>query len=634
MPGGKKDTIYALLKWQGERASESVAIQAPDRQALTYGGLFRQVHNVVRVLSESGVRRSDRVAIVLPNGPEMAVAFLGVAACASAAPLNPAYSPSEFEFYFSDLKPKALVLQSGTNSAVTAIAEKRGIAVIELSPDPEAAGVFTLKLNHRPVSSGFCFPRPEEVALVLHTSGTTSRPKMVPLSHANLLASADNIATTLGLSEADRCLNVMPLFHIHGLVGALLSSVMAGAGVICVSGFDPDRFFTWLVESHPSWYTAVPTIHHAVLARAQADVTAVRNHSLRFIRSSSSALSPRLMQELEELFEVPVIESYGMTEAAHQMASNPLPPGLRKTGSVGLASGPEVSIMGEDGNLLSTGETGEIVIRGANVMHGYEGDSEANHKAFTNGWFRTGDQGHLDGDGYLFLTGRLKEIINRGGEKISAREIDDALLEHPDIVQAAAFAIPHPALGETVAAAVVLRENSQVTEANLRERLTERLADFKIPARILIVGDISKTSTGKVRRADLAATFAEPLKSEFVAPKNDLEALVAGIYADVLGSSQVGSGDNFFALGGDSLRATQVISRVRSLFSVNLSIVTVFRKPTVAELSKEIVASAKAVDEASKGAMGALLKEISDGDSRRASIANSGQAGLKKSGHA
>ncbi|HEY2922316.1 MAG TPA: non-ribosomal peptide synthetase, partial [Candidatus Binatia bacterium] len=276
----------------------------------------------------------------------------------------------------------------------------------------------------------------------------------------------------------------------------------------------------------------------------------------------------------------------------------------------------DVAIVDEAGNFLSAGSRGEIVLRGANVTPGYEPD-EANNESFTNGWFRTGDLGYFDADGYLFLTGRVKEIINRGGEKISAREIDEALLEYPDILEAAAFAMPHPSLGETVAAVAVVRDKAQTTEAKIREYLVDRLSDFKVPTRLLIVDDIPKSSTGKVRRADLVQTFAKRLKNGFVPPKNKLEEIVAGMYADVLGAHQIGANDNFFALGGDSLSATQVISRVRSVFSVNLPIATLFLKTTVAELADEIAASVKALDENSKAAIFTELRVLSKNDSHR-----------------
>jgi acyl-CoA synthetase (AMP-forming)/AMP-acid ligase II/acyl carrier protein len=592
MRGGENSTIIDLLRARAKHAPEAVAICAPGRNDLTYGGLLAQVESVVEFLNVGGIYRGDCIALIVPNGPEMAAAFLAVSAGAVCAPLNPGYTQSELEFYLADLNPKALIVQAGMSSAAIAVAEKHGIPVIELLPKPEAAaGIFTLRRGDgRPVTLGRGFPQAEDVALILHTSGTTSRAKLVPLTHANLLASAGNIATTLRLSESDRCLNVMPLFHIHGLVGALLSSVRASASVICTSGFDSEQFVPWLETLAPTWYTAVPTIHHAVLARAQADPTGLRNHSLRFIRSSSSALPTRVMQGLEELFHVPVIEAYGMTEAAHQITSNPLPPRQRKHGSVGLAAGSAVAIMDEAGNFTALGIIGEVVLRGANVTRGYENDVEANRNAFISGWFRTGDLGLLDGDGYLFLTGRIKELVNRGGEKISPFEIDKTLTEHPEIVEALSFAVKHPSLGEDLAAAVVVRNKESATEETIREYLLNKLARCKVPSRILIVDKIPKSAMGKVQRNGLAEIFAEELTTEFVAPREGIEAAIANIYAEVLSIDQVGTNENFFALGGDSLRASQVIARIRAIFEINFTVATIFMKSTVAELAAEVLA--------------------------------------------
>jgi acyl-CoA synthetase (AMP-forming)/AMP-acid ligase II len=257
-------------------------------------------------------------------------------------------------------------------------------------------------------------------------------------------------------------------------------------------------------EARPTWYTAVPTMHQTILARAARHAQVIRDNPLRFIRSSSSALPPQVIAELETTFNAPVVESYGMTEAAHQMASNPLPPAVRKRGSVGIAAGPEVAIMDPEGRLLQAGENGEIVIRGANVTAGYQNNPKANAEAFTNGWFRTGDQGTMDPEGYVSITGRLKEIINRGGEKISPREVDEVLMDHPAVRQVVTFAVPHDKLGEDVAAAVVLREGAAATEKELREFLGSRLAAFKVPRTILFLDEIPKGATGKLQRIGLA----------------------------------------------------------------------------------------------------------------------------------
>ena len=342
------------------------------------------------------------------------------------------------------------------------------------------------------------FAEAGDVALLLHTSGTTSRPKIVPLTHGNLCASAANIRGTLGLAPADRCLNIMPLFHIHGLIAAVSSSLGAGASVYCTPGFNALRFFSWLGDAAPSWYTAVPTMHQAILSRAARNAEAIAKANLRFIRSSSSSLPPQVMAELEATFGAPVIESYGMTEATHQMASNPLPPLARKPGTVGIAAGPEMAVMGEDDELAKPGAVGEIVIRGPNVTPGYEANPKANAEGFIDGWFRTGDQGVFDDEGYLTITGRLKEIINRGGEKVSPREVDDVLMDHPAVAQVVTFAMPHDKLGEEVAAAVVLRDGAAADEGDIRAFATQRLAAFKVPRTVLF---LERNPQGRHRQA-------------------------------------------------------------------------------------------------------------------------------------
>jgi acyl-CoA synthetase (AMP-forming)/AMP-acid ligase II len=498
------ETIAELIA-QGR--ADHAAIAAPGRPALTYSGLQALARRTVESLNRIGIGRGDRVAIVLPNGPEMATAFVAVAAGATSAPLNPAYRADEFDFYLGDLNAKALLIQRGFDSPARAMAAQRQVPIIELVPvEGGGAGDFTIDAGDLPAAapSQGGPATAEDVALVLHTSGTTSRPKIVPLRQRNVAASAHHIRQTLALVHTDTCLNIMPLFHIHGLIGAVLASLAGGASVSCTPGFNALKFFGWFDEVKPSWYTAVPTMHQAILARADRNKDEVARGRLRLVRSSSASLPPQVMAALEATFGAPVIEAYGMTEASHQMASNPLPPRQRFSGSVGVAAGPEIAVMTEDGTLLAAGELGEIVIRGPNVTDGYEANPEANAKGFTNGWFRTGDQGYLDEEGYLRLTGRLKELINRGGEKISPIEVDTVLMDHPAVAQVATFAVRHDMLGEEVAAAVVLRDGMSVDERSLRDFAARRLADFKVPRKILFMPEIPKGPTGKLQRIGLA----------------------------------------------------------------------------------------------------------------------------------
>jgi acyl-CoA synthetase (AMP-forming)/AMP-acid ligase II/acetyltransferase-like isoleucine patch superfamily enzyme/acyl carrier protein len=584
-------SIHELLSFRAARSPEAIALVAPGRRPLTYRRLLQQVEVTVSTLRGLRLSRNDRVVVVLPNGPDMAVAFAGVAAGATCAPLNPSYRMSEFEFYLDDLKAKALLVGAEMDSPARKVAQRRGIPILELEQVPDGdAGTFELS-GAPPVPVEMVdFAASEDTALLLHTSGTTSRPKIVPLTQGNICASGNSVASTLELVEADRCLNVMPLFHIHGLIGALVSSLTAGASVVATPGFAPQRFFEWLDAFEPTWYTAVPTMHQAVLARASANREIIARRPLRFVRSSSAALPTRVMAELEESLGTQVIEAYGMTEASHQMTSNPLAPRARRPGSVGVSAGSDVAIMDEGGNILPVGGIGEVVIRGSAVMRGYEDDPAANARVFTNGWFRTGDQGRLDSEGYLFLTGRIKEIINRGGEKIAPKEIDEILTRHPAVSQAVTFAVAHPTLGEDVAAAVVLAQGTEVTEKDLRAFAAARLADFKVPKRVLILDEIPKGPTGKPQRIGLAERLADKFAldrrgRELGAPETSIERELIEIWKSLLPADQIGIHDSFHALGGDSLTLASMVIEVEDRFKKAIQLERFLESPTIQTLA-------------------------------------------------
>ena len=493
-------------------ANDSPALSAPGRKPLSHGALRTLIEETLSTLNGLGIGRNDRVAIVLNNGPEMAACFMACASGVTSAPLNPAYRADEFEFYLADLNAKALIVEQTSHSPAIEVAVKLGVRLIDLVvADGAPSGAFTLVARDGQGGSPAAhagFAQPEDVSMVLHTSGTTSRPKIVPLSQRNLAASATHIRNTLQFTAADCGLNIMPLFHIHGLIAGVLAPLAAGSQVFCTPGFNALKFFGWMDDACPTWYTAVPTMHQAIVSRASKNAEIIARHPLRFLRSSSSSMPPQVIKELEDIFHAPLIESYGMTEATHQMASNCLPPGVRKPGTVGVSAGPEVAIMAEDGSLLPRGagleHTGEIVIRGPNVTAGYENNPKANADGFLNGWFRTGDQGVMDEDGYVSITGRLKEIINRGGEKISPREVDEILMDHPAVAQVVCFGMPHPKLGEEVAAVVVLREGLQATERELQTFVGTRAADYKVPKKVLFMDEIPKGATGKLQRIGLA----------------------------------------------------------------------------------------------------------------------------------
>lgn len=492
-------TLLDLI--QAIPADRTAAI-APDQNIrMTYGRLREQIQAVAEALAAAGVNRGDRVGMALPNGLPNIVTFLAASVAGTAAPLNPGYKEDEFRFYLGDTNARVLLLPpDGLEEARAAAGD-----IPILTVDMDAAGTVSLRgvTARKPVAA----PAPDDVALILHTSGSTGRPKRVPLSHANLSISAGNVSRSYALSPDDVSLCVMPLFHVHGLVASTLATLATGGTVVVPTKFNPLSFWQIAKDHGATWYSAVPTIHQLLLARVRKDAPRPAGaEKLRFIRSCSAALTPQVMSDLEAAFGAPVLQAYGMTEAAHQMASNPLPPAARVPGSVGRGTDVQISIMDDEGKHLAIGERGEVVIKGPNVVRGYENNPEANAKSFVDGWFRTGDQGTLDERGYLTLTGRLKEMINRGGEKIAPLEIDEVLLAHPKVAEAVSFGVPHKSWGEEVAAAVTLKEDA--TEAELLAYCKERLAEFKRPKQIHITTTIPRTATGKIQRRVVAQAFA------------------------------------------------------------------------------------------------------------------------------
>jgi len=477
---------------------------AGGRPGVTYNQLRQQVDALAKTLNQLGLGRGDRIAMALPNGLEVIASFLAASIAGTAAPLNPAYTRDEFKFYLEDTGARALIVPPNDCEAARAAA---GDQVLLIEADVDGDGRVRFSSAGGAGARARDYPKPDDIALILHTSGTTSRPKRVPLSHANLLTSARNVSETYQLESADVSLCVMPLFHVHGLVASTLATLFTGGTVVVPPKFNPMSFWSTVRNHRATWYSAVPTIHQVLLSRAKTARPPGAEH-LRFIRSCSAALAPQTMADIEERFGVPILEAYGMTEAAHQMASNPLPPGARKAGSVGRGTSVEIAILDEAGDQLPSGKVGEVSIKGANVFGGYEGNAGANAESFSKGWFRTGDQGYLDDEGYLMLVGRIKELINRGGEKISPREIDETLLTHPAVAEAVCFGVADRVYGEGVAAAVVLK--GAATEKDLIAHCRSALSDFKCPTKIYIVESIPRTATGKIQRRNVAAAIAKP----------------------------------------------------------------------------------------------------------------------------
>jgi acyl-CoA synthetase (AMP-forming)/AMP-acid ligase II len=579
-------SIYESLKERHISLKESIFLDDGDSLSFDRSRILRFTHAMARVLREQGIRREDRIAIVLPDGARLCVAFLGVSCHCIAAPLNPSASLPDLLSWLEDLQPRGVLVGEGSPSTALDAAERLGLPLIDFEDIAANANDTATSFDQE--------PRSEDVALILHTSGTTAKAKMVPLTHGNLIRSASNIAESLRLGPDDLCLNVMPMFHIHGIVACLLAPLVSGGRVLVSEGIDAARFFRLLIERKATWYSAVPTRHKNLLDHLKAHPGLQEGHRLRLIRSSSSALPVPVYEALEKAFGVPVIEAYGMTEAAHQMCSNPLPPAVRKPGSVGLPAGPQVRVVDGMGKEVVSGEVGEVVIRGENVTPGYLNLPEERQERLEGGWFRTGDLGHMDAEGYLFLHGRVKEIVNRGGEKVSPAEVDACLLRHEAVAEAACFAVPHPSLGEDLAAAVVLHGKVDADEQSLRTYLFDLLSHFKIPSRILVVDSIPKSSIGKVQRRQLAQSFQNLLQAKSAIPVDETERFLAELFREVIPACpEVGRTHNFFGLGGDSLQAIRAAQRIGTRFGIELPTHEIFRHPTPESLGNRITALRK-----------------------------------------
>jgi acyl-CoA synthetase (AMP-forming)/AMP-acid ligase II len=575
--------IPGLLARAGAAWPTAAALEPPSGPVITYADLQARVRAAAADLRRHGVRSgaaASRVAIVLPNGPDLSLVMLAAATAGTAVPLNPLYRREEYEAYFQRAGVEFLVVDADAPAAIEAAAAA-GVRVLQWDRDiattARDAGVPGPVVNA------------DDVAVVMLTSGSTGRAKVVPLTHRNLCAGAAAVAQSVGLGPTDRVACMWEQFHIGGIVDLLLAPLLSGGTVITAGSFHAGRFFELLESARPTWFQGVPTTLRELCHHARAHGLQPTHAPLRFLRSVAAALPPAWMAELETLFGVPVIQTFGMTEAAPLITSTRLPPAIRKPGSAGTACGVDVCILADTGRRQDTGHVGHIAIRGPNVFAGYEADPEANAQAFHDGWFLTGDLGFMDADGDLFLSGRAKELINRGGEKVLPREVDDVLLTHPAVEQAATFAIPHPTLGEDVAAAVVFHPAESATVAELQQFIADRLADFKVPRRIFLLDSLPRCAVGKVRRRELAELCLRQPPDSRVPPTNGLEAALVRIWADELDVAEVGIDDDVAAAGGDSLSAVRIAVAAEALCGVTLGDRALARSRTIRTMAARLM---------------------------------------------
>jgi acyl-CoA synthetase (AMP-forming)/AMP-acid ligase II/thioesterase domain-containing protein/acyl carrier protein len=595
------ETITDIVRRHAQVQPDAPALVAEGQVPLTYAALAGLMDRIGEQLNAAGFGRGDRIAVVGPNDAFTAALITGIMDCAVAVPMNPELSVGEFVAYLLDLKVQALAVDTRMDTAARTAAQELDIPVIDVEcVAGDVAGLVDIRPSGptglpRKVSLP---TRPDNLALLLTTSGTTSHSKVVPITHGQLATKVGRMARAFELTPADRCLNLMPFFHAHALhtLGTIFHS---GGSLITLTDFSVESFFRLLETAAPTWYTAGYTFHHTICAAASKFTAAIGKSRLRFIKTGSGHLDSKIANELEVFFRVPVIEVYSSTEAG-RISGNPLPPAARKRGTVGRPFDGEVKVIDSNGQSVPPGQRGEVVIRSKDIFAGYENDPAANAESFVDGWFRTGDEGVFDEDGYLTLTGRIKDIINRGGEKITPSEVDSALKDHPDVIDAVTFPVPHVTLGQEVAAAVVPVAGSYVTDEVLTKFLRQRLASFKVPRRFVIVDEIPKGPTGKISRRGLAEQFGLVIDSAVTRPEptgddraaTPLEAKLQRIWAEVLRLDRVGFNEDFFMLGGDSLQAVELFLRIEKECGRRLPRAVLFEAGTVAKMAKHIDAGA------------------------------------------
>ncbi|MBX9775414.1 MAG: AMP-binding protein [Xanthobacteraceae bacterium] len=586
-----------MLSHQAQLNPGAAALFALGRVPLDFGALLNQFVDMRTTLNGCGLGRGDRVAVLGARGPETAAALLGVACCAVCVPMNPNAPLAEVQLGLAETGARALLVPATASADVKDLARRANIVLLEYTTDEtEPAGQFRIQGGPSRVVAHGGPALSSDVAFVLRTSGTTARSKIVPISHRNIVARTEKSQRLFSLRPGDRCLNLMPLCYHHGLNAGLMLPLVAGSAVICPPAFDVQTFLACMRDYSPTWFTASFTYHQAILEWLQQRPNVLDGHRLRFMRAGSGPLAADVRTGMEKIIGVPLLEVYGTTETGN-VAANSLV-GKRKPGTVGASPDNDIAIMDDDGNVLEAGQEGEVVVRGPIVFEGYENDQAANQRVFRGEWYRTGDQAVIDAEGYVRLLGRHDEVINRGGEKISPREVDDALLAHEAVAEAVSFPMSHPTLHQEIAAAVVLRQGTKATTQELRRYLMQRLAPFKVPRVIICAAELPKGPTGKFVRKELASHFALVLNAAetrsqpeaAVADVNEIEELLLPLWRDVLRRRDIGIDDDFFLFGGDSLSAVDLISRIEERLQYQLPVNLLVEAPTVRQLAQHIEA--------------------------------------------
>lgn len=547
----------------------------------------------------------------MPSGMELAVSCLAIACGAVCIPLNPRLTSTELLAQLDDASADAIV---GLPDDPMAARIAQTLGLVPLTFDMQRW--LDSPSGSEKAGADAPWPEPAHTAFVLMTSGTTGKSKRVPLKQQQIVHSALQTAHHLELSPEDRSLCVMPVYHSQGLIVGLLAPLVSGSSVVCTPAFDATEFLRWAREFRPTWYTATPTVHQAVVDHVSRNHSGMPPHAFRLIRSASSSLPAGLQHRIEDLWGVPVIQGYGITETAGPLSSNPLPPDVQKAESIGRPVGAELRVIDDEGHPLKVGQLGAVMARGPSVFDGYEDAPRSNADAFRDGWFHTGDLGWFDEDGFFFLAGRSKELINRGGEKISPFEVEQALLRLTGVAQAVAYPVDHPTMGEDVHAAVVPAPDSAVSGQFLRSRLFGVIADFKVPACIHVVDRIPVGPGGKVQRLGLRHQISGGIEAAPAAPLTPFQAHIALLFAQTLDQPMSPSNANFLALGGDSLSALRLARTVNETWGLDLSASALLAAPTVVAFAATVQAAIEEAD-ALSSALQADLDALSDDEVAR-----------------
>ena len=592
-------TIGNKIRYYAETQPDSPAVLSSGFALLTYRELQQQIGELRTALRLAGCSRTARVAVAMSNGPQAALAIVAVSCSAVCIPLNPRQTLQEIEKCLATVRPDAILLMRSSESAAREAAQRKGVTIIEAVQAKKNAISFSVGQQtpgQRGVSDETEEPDPNAPAFILQTSGTTSDSKFIPTSHRNMLAAAARVQAWFDLTPRDRCLSASPVFYAHGLHVTVFAALLSGGSIAFPSDISKVDYSEWFDDLRPTWYSAGPTLHRSVAERAKLQVDAQAGHSLRFIVSGGAPLPPDLLEDLQRAFGVPVLEHYGSSEGM-QICANQLPPGRSKPGTCGVPWPNTIMIVGEGGEQVPPGEQGEVLVGGPTVVSGYLDAPELTSAAFADGWFRSGDIGSIDEEGFLTLHGRKNDLINRGGEKISPIEVDEALLRHPAVAEAAAFTVPHPRLGEDVAAAVVLHPGMMTSPGELRKFLGAQIASYKIPRRIIIQDQLPKGATGKVLRRQLTESLNETIAAEIplstipsVQRSTDVPLVdqLVELWQRLLKHAPISLDDDFFEKGGDSLLAMDMLAELEVLTGASIPASILLDAPTIRQLAAKI----------------------------------------------